>query len=116
MTASVALAVLLALTFGCTGVGKLVGGADMRQRAVHVGFDFSTYRLIGGLEAAGVIGVLAGLWLPLVGLAAATGLTAHMVGAVGVHLRNGGPLEAAAPAAILGLVTIVYVAAAVMGL
>jgi hypothetical protein len=55
--------------------------------------EFERYRLarwrtlVGLLEVAGALGVLAGLMVPIVGLLAASGLSILMLGGVGVRLR-----------------------------
>ncbi|HEX8758658.1 MAG TPA: DoxX family protein [Pseudonocardiaceae bacterium] len=43
--------------------------------------------VLAALEIAGAAGILLGLWLEPLGIAAATGLVAYFVGAVGGHLR-----------------------------
>jgi hypothetical protein len=46
------------------------------------------YRVLGGLEVAGALGVLAGLVVVPLGLAAAVGLGGLMLGALRAHLVN----------------------------
>ena len=43
--------------------------------------------VLAALELAGAAGILAGLWLEPLGVAAAAGLVAYFLGAVGGHLR-----------------------------
>jgi hypothetical protein len=43
--------------------------------------------VLAALEIAGAIGIVAGLWIAPLGIAAAAGLTAYFVGAVIGHLR-----------------------------
>jgi hypothetical protein len=42
---------------------------------------------MGVLKAAGAVGLLVGIALPLIGIAAAIGLTLFFVGAIVTHLR-----------------------------
>jgi hypothetical protein len=42
---------------------------------------------LGLLKAAGALGLVAGIWFPWIGLAAAAGLTVFFVGAIITHLR-----------------------------
>ncbi|MFD7261120.1 DoxX family protein [Streptomyces sp. NPDC059874] len=57
---------------------------------------------LAGLKAAGAIGLVAGLWVTPLGVAAATGVTLYFVGAVIAHLRAKD--YELAPAAVLTLV------------
>jgi uncharacterized membrane protein YphA (DoxX/SURF4 family) len=43
--------------------------------------------VLAALELAGAAGILAGLWVEPLGVAAAVGLVAYFLGAVGGHLR-----------------------------
>jgi|SRR5579884_1497701 len=43
--------------------------------------------LLGTLKAAGVVGLLVGLGVPLIGMAAALGVILFFVGAIVIHLR-----------------------------
>jgi uncharacterized membrane protein YphA (DoxX/SURF4 family) len=105
VTASV-LTVLLALVLVATGGAKVAAVPDMRQRADHLGFDVRTFGAIGVLELAGVVGLVVGLFVPLLGLVAAVCLAALMAGAVVAHLRAGDRLAAAAPAVVVGALAV----------
>lgn len=84
---------LLALVLLAAGGAKLVGTGRMRQGAERFGMPWPRYRLIGVLEVAAVIGILAGLaWRPP-GLAAGVGTAALMVGALAYHRRASDPLR-----------------------
>ncbi|MFC4532990.1 DoxX family protein [Sphaerisporangium dianthi] len=105
--AVIILSFLLALTFAFSGVSKLAGAATMRQSAEHLGIDFSKYRLIGVPEVAGAAGLIAGLWVVPLGIAAAVGLALLMVGAVVVHIRAHDGADKTAPAGVLALLSLV---------
>ncbi|MBI4899751.1 MAG: DoxX family protein [Actinobacteria bacterium] len=52
-----------------------------------VGVPMTALPILAGLEIAGAVGIVAGLWNAPLGIAAAAGLTAYFVGAVIGHLR-----------------------------
>ena len=52
-----------------------------------VGVPARYFPVLAALEIAGAVGVVAGLWLAPLGIAAAIGLVAYFVGAVTGHLR-----------------------------
>ncbi|WP_431969903.1 DoxX family protein [Nocardia sp. bgisy134] len=106
---STVLAGLLAAEFLFFGAAKLLALAPMRERAEHLGFTTTAYRGIGALEIAAAGGVLLGFVLPWTGIAAGTGLTLLMAGAVVTHLRNGDGVPEIAPAAATALVAVGYV-------
>jgi hypothetical protein len=62
---------------------------------------------LAGLEIAGAVGILVGLWLEPVGIAAAAGLVAYFLGAVGGHLRVGDTKNVAMPMPPLVLAVVV---------
>jgi hypothetical protein len=59
--------------------------------AVHgtVGVPLRHLPVLAGLELAGAAGLIVGLWVAPLGIAAAVGLTAYFAGAVIAHLRVG---------------------------
>jgi hypothetical protein len=64
---------------------------------------------LAGLEVAGAVGILVGLWLEPLGIAAAAGLVAYFLGAVGGHLRVGDTKNLAMPIPPLVLAVAVLV-------
>jgi hypothetical protein len=102
------LAGLLVVAFAAAGSAKLAAVPAMRDRATHVGFSVSAYRWIGVLEVLAVLGLLVGLFVPLIGALAAAGLLMLLGGALVTHLRNGDGVREIAPAVVLGLVTLAY--------
>jgi hypothetical protein len=52
-----------------------------------VGVPARYFPLLAALEVAGAVGIVAGLWLAPLGVAAAIGLVAYFIGAVAGHLR-----------------------------
>jgi hypothetical protein len=54
-----------------------------------VGVPESSITLFGILKAAGALGLLMGIFFPVIGIAAAIGLILFFVGAIVTHLRAG---------------------------
>jgi hypothetical protein len=98
--ATVIVTVLLAILFTFSSSIKLLGAPQSLAIRDHLGVTPVLWRVIGLLELAGVIGVLAGLvWVPI-GVAAAIGLALLSVGAVGFHVRASDGFAKTAPAVI----------------
>jgi hypothetical protein len=55
--------------------------------ATTVGAPLSWLFPLGALKAAGALGLLVGIWVPLIGIAAAVGLVLFFVCAIVAHLR-----------------------------
>ncbi|MEU6827185.1 DoxX family protein [Nocardia beijingensis] len=87
MIATTALAILLAVVFLGAGASMVMAVDAQRANAAHLGYSVSAFRCIGAAATLGALGVLLGLAYPPVGLAAATGLVALMVGAIISHVR-----------------------------
>lgn len=102
---SVALLVLVGVSvvLVATGTAKLLALAPMRERADHLGYSVTGFRVVGALELAGVGGLWWGRYgsTPLA-VAAAVALLALMVGAVVSHLRAGGRPVDTGPAVVVG--------------
>ncbi|MGW3985339.1 DoxX family protein [Streptomyces mirabilis] len=88
--AAAALSVLLALVSVAAGAPKtLLKGDVPAQLQSHMGLSPALVRFIGTAEVAASGGLVVGLfWQPL-GIAAALGFAATMVGAVGFHVKHG---------------------------
>jgi hypothetical protein len=89
----------IALAIGAVLLAAMcVSSASMKlshhERAVAitggtVGVPLRLFPVLASLELAGVAGILIGLWLEPLGIAAAAGLVAYFIGAVTGHLRVG---------------------------
>lgn len=99
--------VLLAVVAVASGLPKIAGVAKMLDEARHLGVPRTGYVVIGTLEVAAGAGLLAGLAITPLGIAAAAGLTAMMAGAVITHARAGDRLPAMAPALGVGVASAV---------
>lgn len=105
--------VILIVGFAMAGGTKLMGVAMATEMADRLGYT-RLLRLIGVAEVVGAIGVLIGLvsadleWL---GVLAALGLIATMVGAVVYHQRGGDGPKDSAPAVVLAVLAVLYIIA-----
>jgi uncharacterized membrane protein YphA (DoxX/SURF4 family) len=98
--ATIVLSVLLAAAFLGSGVIKVVGAKQSLEIRDRLGVGTPLWRLIGALEVAAAVGLAVGLAVPVLGIAAAVGLSLLMLGAVMVHARAH-DLRNAAPAVLL---------------
>ncbi|MET8810078.1 DoxX family protein [Streptomyces sp. NPDC004546] len=89
MILSASLPCLIASIFALLGVAKILALGPMAELAAHAGFTTAAYRVIGGLELAGAVGVALGPVIPLCGGLAGTGLLILLAGAVTTHVRHG---------------------------
>jgi hypothetical protein len=108
--ATVLFSVVLALLFLATAAGKLTGHAASVAIRDHLVVPALRWQQIGLLEVAGAVGVLIGLALRPLGIAAAAGLVLLSLGAIATHVRAGDKPAAALPAfAALALAVAVLV-------
>jgi hypothetical protein len=97
-TATVLVTLVLALVFLAAAAGKLTGQRASIAGRDHLAIAPVRWQQIGLLEVAGTAGVLIGLALRPLGIAAAAGLVALSLGAIGTHVRAGDKPAAAVPA------------------
>lgn len=82
--------VLFALMAAFSGLGKI--RRDARQvQVIHetVGLPLKYFPLLAACEFAGALGLVVGIWWPLLGIAAGIGLVLYFAGAIVSHLRVG---------------------------
>ena len=99
-TATVVVTLLLAALFVFSSSIKLLGVPKSLEIRDHLSVSPVGWRIIGGLELAGVVGALAGLLWPPIGIAAAIGLALLSIGAVAFHLRASDRVAEMLPAVI----------------
>lgn len=80
---------VFALLVSFAGIGKLRRGAHLVQVIQTVGFPLKYLPWLAACEFAGGAGLVAGIWWPLIGIAAAIGLVLYFLGAIVSHLRVG---------------------------
>lgn len=89
--ATVVVSVLLAGLAAESARGKFTRNAIALQITKTTGFPEDRLWILGMLELAGALGLVAGLfWWPL-GVAAATGLTLYFIGGALAHVRANDP-------------------------
>jgi hypothetical protein len=103
--AGVIASVLLALVAAASAVPKIAGARQMLDEATHLGIPRTGYVVIGTLELAAAAGLLAGLAVAPLGVAAAGGLVLMMAGAVASHLRADDRTAALVPALGVGILS-----------
>jgi hypothetical protein len=88
--AYLAITILLAAMVTFSGVGKIRRDPRIVQ-VIHevIGVPLKYFPLLAACEFAGALGVVLGIWWPLLGVAAGIGLVIYFVGASVSHLRVG---------------------------
>ena len=88
--AYVLLSLLLAMLLTYSGIGK-IRRAPRQVRVIYltVHVPLKYFPWLAACEFAGELGLLVGLWLRPIGIAAAIGVVLYFVGAVTAHLRVG---------------------------
>lgn len=87
-----------------SGTGKLLGAKQLVEGLNRLGVGAQLRQTIGVLEILGAAGLIVGLWLEALGVAAAAGLALLMAGAIVYHVRaNERGKELAPPAALLAV-------------
>ncbi|AUG76324.1 hypothetical protein CFP65_1426 [Kitasatospora sp. MMS16-BH015] len=103
--AYVVLAVLLALVLGASGRAKLVKDEKIVAGMTAIGVPGAWLPRLAALEFAGAVGLLVGIAVRPLGVAAAVGVILYFLGAVIAHLRAG-DAKGAPPAGVLLLVAV----------
>ncbi|MBB4931959.1 hypothetical protein F4561_002779 [Lipingzhangella halophila] len=76
----------LALVLIISAYGKITRIAAIVQNLDRTGVPHSWYPWLATAEAAGAIGLLAGIWVRPLGVAAAIGVVLYFVGAIVTHI------------------------------
>ena len=93
--------ILLAAMVLFSGVGKLRNDPHI-VKVIHetVGVPMKYFPALAACEFAGALGLVLGIWWPLLGIAASVGLVIYFLGAMVSHLRVG-DLKGIGPAGML---------------
>lgn len=111
--AALVLSVLLALGMLMSGLLKIRRSERIVRLMAAVGVTGRSLTLLGGLQVASTVGLLAGLWFLPLALAAAGGLVLYFAGAVVAHLRVGDrDVQGAAGFLVISAVTLTLLAIA----
>lgn len=111
-TAVVSIALAMVLLY--TAFSTFTGTETVRRGVIGVGFPPSLMWFLGAAQFAGAAGIVAGLWWPPLGVAAAIGLVLYFLGAVAAHVRVRHPPQAVAPSAVFLLGSIGVLALTVL--
>jgi uncharacterized membrane protein YphA (DoxX/SURF4 family) len=104
--ALIVLATLLGIAALGSGVQKLRRDPAIMASMKSVGVDASRVPALAILEILGAAGLVVGIWIAPVGIAAAVGLTLYFLGAIIAHLRMKAPAKEGLPAAVLFLLAL----------
>jgi hypothetical protein len=94
--------VLVALITLSSAMSMFQRVPQMVQLLEHVGMARHA-QVLGGLQIAGALGLIVGLFVPAIGIAAAIGLILYYAGALIMHLRLKDPLAQLLPAIVMML-------------
>jgi hypothetical protein len=99
--ASSIVSVLLALALAGTGIGKLRRFDPALQQVEAVGVTGRAITILGLLEIAAAVALIAGIWFQRLGVAGAIGSSLYFTGAIAAHIRARDPQPQAAIALLV---------------
>ncbi|MDD2817832.1 MAG: DoxX family protein [Candidatus Nanopelagicales bacterium] len=105
--ALIILAALLGLMTAFSAFGKFSMNEKAVEMLVHVGLRERQIRLLGTVEILGALGLLVGIWIPLLGQLAALGFVLYFAGAVIAHIRVRDGVKDMGPAILLTVLSII---------
>lgn len=100
---TMALSAVLGCGAALSGLMKLRRDARVLEPISALGVPLDWFPFLGAAEVAGGVGVVVGLGVAPLGIAAATGLTLYFIGAEATHLRVGDIAGAVRPLPMLVL-------------
>lgn len=80
-------AIVLAFALIGSAGGKLTKQPPVVEGIGGLGVPLRWFPRLAGAEIAGAVGLIVGLWIPAVGIAAGIALVLYFVGAVTTHVR-----------------------------
>lgn len=98
---TIVLQVILGLVFIGAGGSKLAGAQQMVEMFEHFKYPRWFMYFTGVVEVTGALGVLAGIFVPVLALLGGLLLAATMTGALITHVRVKDPVSMMVPPAIL---------------
>ncbi|WP_028642204.1 DoxX family protein [Nocardioides sp. URHA0020] len=108
-TAAIIVSLVLALAMLLSGVFKLMRAPHIMKFAESVHLTPPQLTVLGTLQLAGALGLVAGLWYAQLAIAAAVGLVLYFAGAIITHIRVSDPN-------VQGAVAFATLSAATLGL
>jgi hypothetical protein len=104
-----ALTVVLTLIFLASAGMKLLSLPYSIRNRDRFGLSPMLWRTIGGLEVAGIAGLLLGIAVPLLGVVAGVGLALLMVGATATRVRAHDPVAQVLGDVVVLALVVVYI-------
>ena len=98
---------LLALASIASGFGEITRHRVPVEVLTRVGVPAARIPVLGALQVLGGLGVILGIWLPVLRVVSALCLTLYYLGAIFAHLRIKDPVKEVAPALVLFVVALV---------
>jgi uncharacterized membrane protein len=98
--------ILIGLASTMSAMGKFTKMEQTIATLKSVGVKDSQIPVLGALELAGALGLLVGIWVPILGQLAAIGLTLYFAVAIVAHSRAGHPFKQIMPATVLLVVSL----------
>ena len=105
--ALVILATLLGLVTAFSAFGKFSKTPKAVDMLRQLGITDSQIRTLGIVEVLGALGLLVGIWIPILGLLAAIGFVLYFLGALIMHVRSKDAAKDMGPALILLVLSII---------
>ena len=105
--ALVILATLLGLVTAFSAFGKFSNNAKAVEMLHKLGLTDDKIRMLGAVEVAGALGLLIGIWIPILGQLAALGFVLYFLGALIMHVRSKDAAKDMAPALVLLILSII---------
>lgn len=97
--------VLIGFAATMSAMGKLTKMEQTITTLKSVGVKDGQIRILALLELAAAVGLLVGIWVPILGQLAAIGLVLYFAVAVVMHIRAGHKFNGFAPALVLTVVS-----------
>ncbi|MFJ4851494.1 MULTISPECIES: DoxX family protein [unclassified Streptomyces] len=110
--AAVILSVLLALVLLAAGAPKMQLKGAVPDGLIEKGLSSALVRFIGIAEAAAAAGLIVGIWWQPLGIAAAVGTVAVLIGAISFHAKKGEYSDSATRNAAITPIVLLLVAVA----
>lgn len=86
-TTYIAISIIAALAFGYAALLNFIHHTSVVESAERLGVPASWQFPLGLLLAAGAVGLIAGIVISAIGIAAASGLVLYFLCAAGVHIK-----------------------------
>jgi len=105
--ALIVLATLLGLVATFSAFGKYSMKPSVVDNLYRLGLKTQQIRLLATIEILGSLGLLVGIWIPILGKLAALGFALYFLGAVIAHVRAKDAGKDMAPALVLMIISII---------